>query len=108
MPGGTDQVVVYVDNVASLPLSFYSCEPITSCYLSQACNTTINDGCYNIQCGACAGGATCNANHDCCPAGQEPDGTGGCECAPHRPCVGGSWDPSQCLCVKAGPPGTMY
>jgi hypothetical protein len=109
MPGGVDQVVVYVDGVASLPLSFYSCEPITSCYYKQACNTTINDGCNVIQCGACAGGATCNANHNCCPSGMEPDGTGGCECAPARPCGHGSdWDPSTCRCIRAGAPGTTF
>jgi hypothetical protein len=91
--------IVYVDGVPSLPQSYYICEPITSCYLSQACNTTINDGCAQVQCGACTNGYSCNASHNCCPAGQEPDGTGGCVCAPPRPCrPGTSWDANLCVC----------
>lgn len=101
-PGSIVTVVAWVDGVPSLPQTFSYCEPITSCYLSQACNTTIFDGCSNVQCGAdlCeADGGGCNASHNCCPSGKTPDGTGGCVCAPHRCPKGTAWDDNLCGCA---------
>jgi hypothetical protein len=99
--GGTRSLLIFADGVQSLPQTYYICEPITSCALSLSCNTTINDGCNTVQCGACTNGNACNAAHNCCPSGQEPDGTGGCECAPHRLCPKGTdWDPNLCYCAR--------
>jgi hypothetical protein len=75
-----------------------ACRP-TTCATQMACNTTIPDGCGGtLNCGGCSGGAACNAG-SCCPSGQQPDGQGGCVCAPHRPCPRGtSWDENLCYC----------
>jgi hypothetical protein len=77
----------------------------TTCALIQTCNTLAEDGCGGqIFCKECTNGAACNPhNFTCCPDGQEPDGTGGCQCAPPFPgCHGGLyWDPSECTCELA-------
>jgi hypothetical protein len=78
-----------------------ACEPLT-CHELQSCFTLIDDGCGGkLHCGACSNGAPCNPSNDsCCPVGQEPDGTGGCQCAPPSPCHGTKyWDPNVCACV---------
>jgi hypothetical protein len=79
-----------------------ACEPLT-CYQIQSCMWVQEDGCGNaLSCDECTGGATCNtSNHSCCPVGTQPDGTGGCECAPVVPCHG-YWDPNLCLCGGGG------
>ncbi len=75
------------------------CHP-TTCGTQLACNRAISDGCGGtLQCGACTNGIDCN-NGNCCPPGQEPDGTGGCVCAPPHPCRRGTdWDPNLCVCA---------
>jgi hypothetical protein len=79
---------------------FCGCEP-TDCATQSACFTTLDDGCGNtLHCGACRSGVACNPdNNSCCPAGQQPDGWDGCECAPPTPCGRGEyWDPHSCTC----------
>jgi len=77
-----------------------ACEPATCAY-SNACNTTIFDGCSRyLNCGACTNGTTCNlTTRSCCPDGFMSDGAQGCVCAPPAPCPGRQvWDWQHCAC----------
>jgi hypothetical protein len=101
VPGGAQPVVVYVDGVPSLPLSFSSCEATPNvCYAYQACNVTISDGCEMVACGACGNGAVCSAG-SCCPKGAVGDGTGSCVCKPRLCPKGSSWDGADCICSRS-------
>jgi hypothetical protein len=76
------------------------CSPF-SCIDFRACNTEISNGCGDyITCGPCPNGGTCSARYaSCCPAGTEPDGFGGCECAPPHPCPRRYyWEAAHCRC----------
>jgi hypothetical protein len=76
------------------------CEP-TSCYLQEACNTTIDDQCGGtLHCGACSNGASCNSESgSCCATGFVGDGWGGCVCAQRYPCLAGDyWNTTDCIC----------
>jgi hypothetical protein len=83
----------------SLGAPHCGCEP-TNCWLLQACNSTIDDGCGNtMSCGACMGGVTCNpANHTCCADGFMPDDWGGCVCAPPAGVKHCCWNTTTCSC----------
>jgi hypothetical protein len=77
------------------------CAPFT-CDNLKACNTTVSNGCGGTnECGACPNGAACLARYQsCCPVGFEPDGNGGCECAPPRPCPRRYyWEAAWCKCA---------
>ncbi len=82
------------------PPPYCPCEP-TSCYLQEACNTTIDNQCGGtLSCGACSNGASCNpATGSCCATGFIGDGWGACVCAQLHPCPPGDyWNTNDCTC----------
>jgi hypothetical protein len=76
------------------------CVPFT-CADFQACNTVTSNGCGGtVTCGDCPTGQTCTpAYQSCCPPKTEPDGWGGCVCAPPHRCPRHYyWDTGVCMC----------
>ncbi len=79
------------------------CQP-TTCDTLLACNVSTNNGCGGtLHCSSCSNGTSCNPkNHSCCPQGEDSDGFYGCECAPPKPCPGGTyWNTTTCSCDYA-------
>jgi hypothetical protein len=89
------------DPIDVMPAPNCGCVPLT-CDEIQACNVTTRNGCGDrMACGDCKNGNACDPlRHTCCPMGLEPDGTGGCVCAPNVACYPPkAWDPSCCCCA---------